>query len=160
MDGSQSVVNRPLPSSRNATGAGRQLLKQPDVQGLEVQVLFTNLRQTLAALAVVSRLGLSLEVRPRVLIFCALPMTVPLEGRFIPAEFFEEKIRALKRESPVAFSVQRCICRHPGQSLRRLLRPHSLVVIAGKKRWWPSREEYLASRLRKDGHHVLFVDAE
>jgi len=160
MDGPRSVVSLPLPSSWIASKTGHPSTAQPEVPGLEVQVLFTNLPQTLGALAVVSRLGLSLEVRPRVLIFCDLPMTLPLEIRFVPAGFFEEKIRALGRESTVSFSVHRCICRNPGQSLRRLLRPHSLIVIAGRKRWWPTPEEHLAGRLRKDGHHVLFVDAD
>jgi hypothetical protein len=160
MNGPRSVVN-PLPSSsRNTTEIHQRPSKQPEVAGLEVQVFFTNLPQTLAALAVVSRLGLSLEVRPSVLIFYPLPMTLPLENRFVPAGFFEERISALVRESTVSFSARCCICRDPGESLRRLLRPHSLVLIAGRKRWWPTREERLAGRLTKDGHHVLFVNAD
>jgi hypothetical protein len=160
MNGPRSVVNALPPSPRNTTEIHQRFSKQPEVAGLEVQVVFTNLPQTLAALAVVSRLGLSLEVRPRVLIFCDLPTTLPLEIRFVPAGFFEEKIRALTRESSVGFSVQQCICRNLGESLRGLLHPHSLVVIAGRKRWWPTREQRLAGRLTKDGHHVLFVNAD
>jgi hypothetical protein len=30
--------------------------------------------------------------------------------------------------------------------------------MGGKKRWWPTEEQWLAWRLRKDGHEVIFAD--
>jgi hypothetical protein len=44
--------------------------------------------------------------------------------------------------------------------LLRTLSPNSLVVIGGRKKWWPTNEKLTARRLRKAGHKVLFIETE
>ena len=43
------------------------------------------------------------------------------------------------------------------EAFERILETRSLVVIATKKRWWPTREKRLASALAKAGHQVLLL---
>ena len=124
-------------------------------RSLRVSVPYTTHARTLAALRIVSQLGAGLDVRPRVLIFSTLPLTY---GHLVPPGYLEGLIQALARESPLEFTVQVCLCRHAHESLRRLLPIHALVVIGGKRRWWPTTERLLAERLGKDGHEVIFVD--
>jgi hypothetical protein len=40
---------------------------------------------------------------------------------------------------------------------RKALPPRSLVFLATKHRWWPTREKRLARALLKAGHHVMLL---
>jgi hypothetical protein len=40
----------------------------------------------------------------------------------------------------------------------RAARPHSLIVIAGRRSWWPTRTERWRRSLEAAGHFVVFVD--
>jgi hypothetical protein len=40
------------------------------------------------------------------------------------------------------------------------LSPNSLVVIGGRKKWWPTTEKLMARRLRHAGHKVIFIETE
>jgi len=126
----------------------------------QVNVLYTTRSGTLAALKVASRLGLSLRTCPRVLRVYAVPYTLPLEKPVVPTDFLEEQIRSLARESPTEFTARIYLCREPRWSLRQLFPPHSVIVIAGKKRWWPTKEQRWARLLRKEGHEVIFLDVK
>ena len=63
-------------------------------------------------------------------------------------------------ESAVDTTVRFYLCRDRDETLARVLRPHSLVVIGGKKRWWPTAESRMAKRLRKLGHEVVLAETE
>jgi hypothetical protein len=40
---------------------------------------------------------------------------------------------------------------------RHALPPRSLIVLATKHRWWPTREKRLARALLRAGHHVMLL---
>jgi hypothetical protein len=50
------------------------------------------------------------------------------------------------------------LCRDKRRTLRLVLRPHSLVVVGGRKRWFLTPEQRLAQALKRDGHHVIFAE--
>ena len=52
------------------------------------------------------------------------------------------------------------LCRDRVETLTAVLSPHSLVVIGGRKRWWPTAEKRLARKLRRAGHEVIFTETE
>ena len=54
--------------------------------------------------------------------------------------------------------MQVYLCRDRNQTIRQALIPNSIVVIGSRKRWWPTREQWLASLLRRDGHQVIVLD--
>jgi hypothetical protein len=126
-------------------------------QRVEVNVLFTTHAGTLAALKIALRLGRDLRTRPKVLLLYDVPYTLPIEKPAVPTGLLEEQIRALARESSSEITARIILCREPRRTLQQILRPHSVVVIGGKKRWWPTREQRLARALRKDGHEVIFA---
>jgi hypothetical protein len=41
------------------------------------------------------------------------------------------------------------------ETIRQVLKPDSVVIVGGRKRWWPTREQKLATALRRDGHRVI-----
>jgi hypothetical protein len=61
-------------------------------------------------------------------------------------------------EPEIETNIQVCLCRDQWQTIRATLKPDSLVVIGGQKRWWPTEEQRLATRLQREGHHVLLVE--
>jgi len=146
-----------------------QALKEADPVGLvrggenrrrgQIIVVFTTHAETVAALKLASRLSANLGKRPQVLMLYDVPYTLPLEERALPEGFFENQLRTLKRDSPQEVSLRICLCRHPGQILRQVLPSDALIVIGGKKRWWPTRERRLASSLRKAGYEVVFAES-
>jgi hypothetical protein len=87
-----------------------------------------------------------------------VPYTLPLEKQAVPEGFLENEVRALKHDFPGEISVRICLCRHPRQGLREALEPHSLIVMGGRKRWWPTEEQRLARFLHSRGYQVIFVD--
>jgi hypothetical protein len=125
-----------------------------------VQVIYTTHSETLAALEVASRLGGNLGTHPKVVRLYAVPYALPLESPPVSVDFLEEQIRALARECPTEFTSRIYLCREPRWTLRELFPPHSVIVIAGKKRWWPTKEQRWASWLRRAGHEVIFVEQE
>lgn len=129
-----------------------------DGRGQEVIVLFTTHAGTVAALKTASRLSANLGAHPKVLMLYEVPYTLPLDKRVLPQGFLENQLRALRRDFPEEISVQIHICRHLRQGLREVLPPHSLIVMGGRKRRWLTAEQWLARRLRKDGHEVVFAE--
>jgi hypothetical protein len=127
---------------------------------LSVTVVYTTHAATLAAVKTASRLGGNLATRLKILWLYAVPYTLPLEEPAAAEGFLMQEIRALARESPIEIAAQVYLCREPRRSLHQILPPHSLVVLGGKKRWWPTKEQRLARSLRKDGHEVILVDPE
>jgi len=127
---------------------------------LKVNVIFTTNSGTLAALELASRLGANLGVCPNVLMLYAVPYALPLEKPAVSIGFLEERIRGVTRVSPMKITARIYLCRDPKRSLHQILQPHSLIVIGGKKRWWPTKEQRFARMLRKEGHEVIFLTPE
>jgi hypothetical protein len=125
---------------------------------LEVFVLFTNPTATLTALSMADRLTRELGCRLRLLMPYEVPCTLPLTERAIPAGLLEDQLDALAPMSPADISAHVLLCRDKLRTLRLLLKPHSLLLIGGRKRWWPTKEERLARTLKKDGHEVIFAE--
>jgi hypothetical protein len=51
------------------------------------------------------------------------------------------------------------LCRDRVWALSQVLKPNSLVVIGGRKRWWPTAEARMARALQDKGYRVVFVDS-
>jgi len=127
---------------------------------LQVNILYTTHSGTLAALKLASRLGANLGTCPRVLRLYAVPFALPLERPAVRVDFLEEQLRALACEPTMEFTAQIYLCREPRRTLRELFPPHSVIVLAGKKRWWPTKEQRWIRVLKEQGHEVIFVNSE
>ena len=136
------------------TSEGTEALRQQ----LEVVVIFTNTAGTLAALHMADRLAKRLDARVRLLLPYEVPYTLPLTKPAVPVEFLEGQLQAVACKVPLEISTHVFLCRDKRRTLRLILKPHSLVVIGGRKRWWPTEEQRLVRLLKKDGHHVVFAE--
>ena len=115
---------------------------------------------TLAALKEAGQLANSLSARITLVVPQVVPFPLPLETPPVLVEFNENRFRVMASESPVQTSVQIFLCRDRVETLAAVLKPGSIVVVGGRKRWWPTKDETLTRQLRRAGHEVVFKETE
>jgi len=133
--------------------------EQPEQQ-VAVSVVFTSASATAAALRRAATVAGSLNGRIKLVAPQIVPYHLPLESPPVLLDFSEHRLREIATESPVETTVQIYLCRDSWETLKTVLAPHSLVVVGGKRRWWPTKEEKLARRLRRAGYEVIFAETE
>lgn len=122
---------------------------------LEVVVPFTDFSGTLAALSLAAQLGRNLDARINLVALQTVPYGLELTRPPIALEWLEERLRDLALRSPIDIHVDIILSRDAKWALRHMLKPYSLVVIGGRRRWWRTKEQRLAETLRHDGHRVM-----
>jgi hypothetical protein len=127
---------------------------------LDVTVVFTSPAATLAAVQKAGILARTLNGRISLLVPQVVPYPAPLESPPVLLDFSEHWLRQIAGQSPVETAVHIYLCRDAASTLQTLLAPRSLVVIGGRKHWWPTWEKKLASNLLRSGHEVIFLETE
>ena len=130
--------------------------------GLEVVVIYTGVKQTLAALRTAGGLARGLNARIRLIVPQVVPYPAPLEEPPVQKSFAERRFRTLAEEAAIETKIDIWLCRNREAVLSEHLKPRSVVVIAAaRQRWWrPSRERRLARILRRQMHQVVLVDSD
>ena len=128
--------------------------------GLNISVVFTSIAATLAALKQAGSLANRLGAHITLVVPQIVPRPLPLDSPPVLIDWNENRFRTIASESPVDTSIQIYLCRDRWETLESVLTPHSLVVVGGRKRWWPTPESRLANKLRKSGHEVIFTEME
>lgn len=127
---------------------------------LQVAVVFTSPAATIAAVRKAGLLAQPLNARISLLVPQVVPYPAPLESPPVLLDFSEKWFRDIAAQSPVSAAVHIYLCRDAVGTLQSVLPPHSLVVIGGRKRWLPTREQKLARTLVRSGHEVIFIETE
>jgi hypothetical protein len=127
---------------------------------LGVVVVFTSVESTVHALRKAGALASRLGAHITLLVPQVVPYPLPLTSPPVLLDFSERRFRVIATESPVETTVRLYLCRDQLETLAAVLEPHSLIVLGGRKRWWPTREERLARKLRRSGHEVIFTEME
>jgi hypothetical protein len=136
---------------------------RPDTPATEVQdpslnisVIFTSVSGTISALKRAGSLAESFGARITLVVPQVVPYPLPLTSPPVLLEFQENRFREIATESPVDIRVQLYLCRDGLETLKRVLKPRSLVVVGGRKRFWPTREKGLVRKLRRARYEVIF----
>jgi hypothetical protein len=159
MKSSRSVEVGPIITLCEATTAA-DIPAATDAQPeLEIFVIFTDHLGTLAALRMADQLTKKLDARLRLLMLYEVPYALPLTRPPVNVRFLEEQLRALASKIPVAIAAHVYLCRDKCRTVRLILKPRSIVILGGRKRWWSTAEHRLASVLKKDGHRVIFAES-
>jgi hypothetical protein len=127
---------------------------------LQVVIPHRSPELTRAALKYASGLSHDLDVRLRLIDVHVVPYGVPLDEPTVDPKYLSRRIRNLARESTQPVSAEIVYARDWEQGLRRVLSPASLILMAIQRSWWRTSEKRLASRLRKLGHQVIWVECE
>ena len=155
---SRTDVNDIRVDDRLVDYAARQHPKSLDAstETLSIVVPFTTPALTRAALR---HAGLcsELDVNVYLLDIQVVPFPCPLDQPPINKEYSQMRLKELLAEGTVRAEALVLYTRDWVEGFRRVLGPQSLVVIAIKKRWWPTREKKLARALRAAGHQVVLL---
>ena len=127
---------------------------------LNVAVVFTSVDATLAALRKAGVLANRLGGRITLVVPQIVPYPLPLTSPPVLLDWSEKRFRVIASESLVETAVLIYLCRDRLETLTGVLSPRSLVVVGGRKRWWPTAEQRLARTLRRAGHEVIFTETE
>jgi hypothetical protein len=141
-----------------------ELPKRQDVDKLDSRlplvVVFTSSEATVLALKRAAILASRLHARVELIVTQIVPYFLPLDLPPVDLNFCRRRLCALARETPVEPSVRLFLCRDRLATLKKVLKPHSLIVVGGRKRWWAMEEKSLARKLRRAGHDVIFTETE
>jgi hypothetical protein len=127
---------------------------------LNVDVVFTSVPATLTALKKAAELANRLGAHITLLVPQVVPYPMPLQSPPVLLDWNERRFKVIAEQSLVETTVHLYLCRDREATLLKTLRPHSLVVLGGPKRWWPNAEKRLARKLRHAGHEVIFTETE
>jgi hypothetical protein len=147
---------------RRFAGTTDESLSISSESELTVFVLFTSIEWTLKALERACEIARPTGARIVVVVVQSVPFPLPLDTPLVQMEHvitqFEEKVGDLPYDDGIKVSVY--LCRNPIAALKRVLNPNCPVVIGMKKRWWPTREQRLATKLRRAGYDVISTRTE
>jgi len=128
---------------------------------LNINVVFTSVDATLAALKEAGRLANHLSAHITLVVLQIVPYPLPLTSPTVSVDWNERRIRVIANKSPVETIIHLYLCRDRFETLLSVLKRGSLVVIGGRQHWWwPTPEKTLARTLRRAGHEVIFTGTE
>jgi hypothetical protein len=128
---------------------------------LVVNVIFTDREGTARALKAADSLAASLGASIKLLAAQAVPFRLNLDEPQVSVDFTERLLSDLVGgldQNGVEINPRLYLCRNPFETINQVLRPDSLVVIGGRKRWWPTAASRMARALRSRGHQVFWID--
>jgi hypothetical protein len=125
--------------------------------GLNIFVVFTSTVSTIAALKKAGGLAENLGAKVTMIVPQIVPYPLPLTSPPVLLDFQEKRFSEIAAQSPVETRVQIYLCRDDIELLERVLKPHSLVVIGGRRKWWPTKETRLARKMQGQ-HEVIFTE--
>ena len=126
----------------------------------EINVIFTDPQGTLGALSAARTLAHQLQAHIKLLVPQVVPYGFPLASPPVSIQFTERRLLDFEHrgvKDAMVISVQLYLCRDRRLCLLEALKPHSLVVVGGRTRWWPTKEKRLARMLQFSGHQVIFA---
>jgi hypothetical protein len=126
----------------------------------ELNVLYTTRQATEAALEAAAELAAPMGAEIRLLALQVIPYPLPIGSPTVPVAFTARWLESLAARTPVRTRIQVYLCRDRRSALMRCLKPHALVVMGVRERWWPAWEERLARWLRAQGRPVLTAPAK
>jgi len=124
----------------------------------DVYVIFTSIDETLRAVRVARRLARAMRSGVTIVHFRPIGFGAPLEepAGLSPVETDAFKARLEAEDCDARIRV--CVCRDARQAIPSVLQEHSLIVIGGRRRWWPTPSDRWRRTLEGQGYLVVLVD--
>lgn len=126
---------------------------------LNITVVFTSNEGTLTALRTAGTLAKQLNGRITIVVPQVVSYQLPLNEPPVSEEWSRRHFHVLAEGCPVETAVRLYLCRDSWETLNKVLKPHSLVVVGRGNHWW-SAENRLARRLRRAGYEVVLAETE
>jgi hypothetical protein len=129
-----------------------------DLRTDAIYVVYTSTESTFAALRVASGFATALNI-PLILVhYWTVPYPLPVDGPTgispIQTEAFQNRLRAERLD----VRCQVYLCRDERRAIAQAVGRPSLIVLGGRRRWWPTRTDSWRRQLEAAGHFVVFVE--
>ena len=151
------------PANQTGRSAARGGIEGAAAEPLEVNVIYTEPAATAVALRAAAVFTRELDASIRLRAGIVVPFQLPLDQPLISVDFFKHVLRDLVDQSQpdgIDCTIHLYICRDWLDTLSGYLKPNSVVVIVGRKRWRPTRESRMARALLAEGQRIALVDIE
>ena len=125
---------------------------------LYVRVPFTTSDLTRAALNAAVALTRNLGARVSLVAVLIVPFPLPLDRPAVSPRVVERELQAVARDIELELNAHVVIARDREEAFRRAISRGSLVVLATKKRLWPTRQVKRARLLARAGHSVALLE--
>jgi hypothetical protein len=154
------IIQLPAPATGRTGRIDVQTIGRiaPPIRTDAVYVVHTTIEDTLAAVTVADRLAKAMAAPLTLVHFRAVPYQLPVD---VPVGLSPVETGAFVsrlRDEGFDVRVHVVLCRNERQTLPMAFKHHSLIVLAGRHRRWPTQAERLRRRLEAAGHFVVFVD--
>lgn len=130
-------------------------------RSLSLNVVYTNPEATASALQAAESLARDLQATIHVRATVPVPSRISIATPLVSTPFLSQLLQDIvKRVGSAAcqYVLHIYVCRNRIETLLRVLRPSSLIVIGGRRRIWPTAETRLSKAVAAAGHSVAFVD--
>jgi len=125
---------------------------------MPVFVIFTSIDQTMKALERASQLAKPLKTGIEILGVQTVPYSLSPNDPSVPSAFLVRRLREMAAKYTEGIRISAYLCRDSLEALKLVLNRNCPVAIGIRKRWWPTRDERLARRLRHAGYNVISVE--
>lgn len=123
----------------------------------EIYVLFTGFAETLRAVMVASQLASATRGGVTVIHFRPIGFLMPLDHPSGLSPVETDAFKARLAAENCGARVRVCLCRDPRVAIRSVIDRDSLIVIGGRRGWWPSPSARWRRMLEEEGYVVVFV---
>jgi len=148
---SPKQIDRGVPDNRVTPKHGRNC---------HTVVLFTDVRSTLDALRCAAILPRAESAPIRLLVPQVVAYPLPLHEPAVQTSHLAQRLRTVAEQVQADTKVEILLCRDPWEAIHQALATPHLVVLGSRRRWWPTREERIAKRLRAEGHYVVLTESK
>jgi hypothetical protein len=135
-----------------------ECVTRPPMRTDAVSVIYTTVDDTLEAARIGGALARAMGVPLRVVHFRAVPRQVPVDQPDGLSPIETTAFVARLREEGITARIRVYLCRDQATTIPFAFRPNSIVVVGGRRSWWPTRAERWRDALEGAGHFVVFVD--
>jgi hypothetical protein len=153
-----SQIIQLVPAAVKSPGGPLLEHSDPAIRTDAVYVVYTSIDDTLAAVRVAGDFAKPLGVPVTLIHFRTVPYALPVDepSGMSPVET-DAFITRLRAEG-LDLRVRVYLSRDKHRTIPFAFKPHSLIMVAGRRSWWPTESERWRRMLEAAGHFVVFVD--
>jgi hypothetical protein len=130
----------------------------PDsADGLPLTIPYTSTDMARQALRAAENLSRGLNVSVRLVAVQIVPFPCPVNRPPVALHHIAGPLERLAAEADIPVEVNIVLARDATAGYLEVLPHDSLVLMAARKRWWPTREMRLARRLARARHSVVVI---
>lgn len=131
---------------------------RPAIRTDAVYVVYTSIDETLTAVRVAGSFAKALGVPVSLVHIRAIPYALPVDRPVGISPIETDAFVARLRAESIEVNAREYLCRDRRSAIPAAFKPHSLIVVAGRRRWWRTQADFWRRALQAAGHYVVFVN--